>query len=168
MGFMGCGKSTFGKKLAKALSWSFIDLDDYIEKQEGITISEIFATHGEAYFRELETEVLSESKAFQNTVISTGGGLPCFNNNDKYIKALGVGVYIKLPPKVLRDRLKNEKAKRPLLANLSDEAMLSFIESKLEEREKFYESSEVIFDYLKTPEKVFVAEIKKLVGFEEL
>lgn len=162
---MGCGKSTFGKKLAKTLGWSFLDLDDYIEEKAGRSISDIFSEFGESHFRRLETEALLESGKLINTVVSTGGGLPCFNENHKQIEQLGLGVYIQLPPKVLRDRLKNEKAKRPLLANLSDDEMLFFIEGKLKERKAFYESSAVIFDYLNLSEKEFVTKIKPLLKF---
>ena len=108
IGYMGCGKSTIGRKMAEVLSVPFLDTDQWIEEREGITISEIFSTKGEAYFRDLETECLKEllrkedfSYAGEETekgkeytekrrkVISVGGGLPVREENQKLLKQLG-------------------------------------------------------------------------------
>jgi shikimate kinase len=87
IGFMGCGKSTIGKKLAKTLSCKFIDLDKYIERKTGESIQQIFKEKGEKYFRVLETESLMEICESDNLVIATGGGTPCFFDNMQRILA---------------------------------------------------------------------------------
>ena len=120
IGFMGCGKTTFGRKLAKQLEWDFIDLDDYIEAEQKSSIQEIFSDKGESYFRGLESNALEEASKWDKTVISTGGGTPCFNNNISFINNIGLSIYIKLSPEVLKSRLEGGKSKRPLIANLSD------------------------------------------------
>jgi len=147
IGFMGCGKTTFGRKLAKQLEWDFIDLDDYIESDQKASIQEIFSDKGEAYFRGLESNALEEASKWNKTVISTGGGTPCFNNNISYINNIGLSIYIKLSPEVLKSRLEGGKSKRPLIANLSDAELLSFIKNKLAERSEDYSKSEIIFEY---------------------
>lgn len=163
-GFMGCGKSTFGKKLAEALEWKFVDLDDYIENKEGKTIPEIFETEGELYFRELETEAIQDTSSWKKTIVSCGGGTPCFNNNAESINEIGFSVYIKLSPEVLMERLLGEKAKRPLIAKLTDDELLSFIEAKLKERGVFYAKANKIFEYTDSGEKSFIQELKHIVS----
>tara|TARA_B100000795_G_scaffold269750_1_gene260199 strand:- start:2041 stop:2562 length:522 start_codon:yes stop_codon:yes gene_type:complete len=164
IGFMGCGKSTFGRKLAKQLEWEFIDLDDYIEEQERCSISEIFKNKGEAYFRDLETKALQDSNQWINTIVSTGGGTPCFNDNIDLINKIGLSIYIKLSPEDLKIRLDGEKAKRPLIADLSDGELLSFIKLKLSERNTYYSSSKMIFDYSDEMVIVFIEALKIRLG----
>ena len=147
IGFMGCGKSTFGRKIAEQLDWDFVDLDDYIEEQQNASIQTIFANKGESYFRTLETKAIEESSKWKKTIISTGGGTPCFNNNITSINNIGLSVYLKLSPEVLRSRLEGEKSKRPLISNLSDAELLIFINKKLAERSGYYSKSEIIFEY---------------------
>lgn len=148
MGYMGCGKSTIGKKIAKILGLSFIDLDEYIENKYRISISDIFSTKGEAYFRTIESETLKEVSIINNAVISLGGGTPCFNDNIAFIKKSGVSVYIKLPVRVLFDRLKQAKQSRPLIVNKTDNELLDFISLSLKNREGYYEQADIIFEDL--------------------
>lgn len=138
IGFMGCGKTTWSRKLAAHLGYDFIDLDHLLEEQAGMTIAEYFSTHGEDSFRILESEVLKQTPYTQNTVVSTGGGLPCFFDNMAWMNAQGKTVYIKLSPKTLVDRLERSKNKRPLLREKQGEELLAFITERLAEREKFY------------------------------
>lgn len=147
IGFMGCGKSTFGRKIAEELGWDFVDLDTYIEEQQNASIQTIFANKGESYFRNLETKAIEESSKWKKTIISTGGGTPCFNNNITSINNLGLSVYLKLSPEVLKSRLEGEKSKRPLISNLSDAELLIFINKKLAERSCYYSKSEITFEY---------------------
>jgi shikimate kinase len=155
IGFMGCGKTTLGRKLANRLGYMFIDLDHVLEAQEGMTIAQYFSTFGEDAFRKLESDVLKQTKYPQNAVISTGGGLPCFFDNIEWMNAHGKSVYIKLSPKALAGRLENEKEERPLLREKHGDALVAFIEEKLTEREKFYNQATVIADGLSlTAEKV--------------
>ena len=154
IGFMGCGKTTLGRKLASRLGYEFMDLDHILEARAGMTIAEYFSRFGEEAFRKLESEVLKFTKYPEHAVISTGGGLPCFFDNMDWMNAHGKTVYIKLSPKTLADRLENEKDKRPVL-NDHGEDLVAFIAGKLAERDKFYDEAVVIADGLSlTAEKV--------------
>lgn len=142
---MGSGKTTFGKKLAKALNYSFVDTDKKIEETFNTTITELFEKLGEEKFRELES-LFIQSFVSQQTVLATGGGLPCFNNNIEALKEKGVVVFLDRPAKELANRLKNAKTNRPIIANKTDDELLSFIEKQLKERLPFYEKAHLIVD----------------------
>ena len=146
IGFMGSGKSTTGKKLASLLGWSFIDIDKRIEEQTGKTIPELFAQNGEAYFRNVETEVLKSLKTLKNAVISTGGGTPCHGDNMDFMLETGLTLYLKLTPGQLKSRLSGSRHERPLIKDLSNDGLLSFIEEKLAYREKWYNRSEIVIE----------------------
>ncbi|HQB87139.1 MAG TPA: shikimate kinase, partial [Bacteroidales bacterium] len=94
IGFMGSGKTTTGKKLASRLSWKFIDLDEFIEEDKGMPVAEIFETQGEDWFRTVEAEALRTVTKAGNTVISTGGGTPCFYENMEFMLQNGLTVYL--------------------------------------------------------------------------
>lgn len=138
IGFMGCGKSTMGKKLAQKLGYTFIDLDHEIEKQLGTTIAEYFASHGENAFRKLESDTLKTFDYPANAVVATGGGAPCFFDNMDWMNENGLSVYIEMPASALAKRLESGKDKRPLLKDLNEVQMIEFIEGKLNERNVFY------------------------------
>lgn len=143
-GFMGCGKSSHGKKLAKALGLSFIDLDNYIEKKEGMSIDEFFSKNGEDAFREKETLYLNQVIArYANAVIALGGGTPCFNDNVKSILKNGTMVYIKMSPEALFNRIENAVIPRPLLKNKTPEESLEFIKALLKKRESYYNQAQI-------------------------
>lgn len=116
IGYMGCGKSTIGYKMAEKLAVPFLDTDQWIEEKEKTTISEIFATKGENYFRDLETECLKELLADGQfpKIISVGGGLPVREENQKLLKQLGQVIYLKATPDTIYERLKGDTT-RPLL-----------------------------------------------------
>jgi shikimate kinase len=155
IGFMGCGKTTLGRKLAARLGYDFMDLDHVLEAQAGMTIADYFTNHGEDAFRTLESEVLKQTKYPDRVVVSTGGGLPCFFDNMDWMNVHGKTIYIKLSPKTLATRLENEKTHRPLLREKHGEALVAFIAEKLEERDKFYSKANIIADGLSlTAEKV--------------
>jgi len=155
VGFMGCGKTTLGRKLAGRLGYLFMDLDHILEAQVGMTIAEYFSKFGEDAFRKLESEVLKKTSYPDNSVVSTGGGLPCFFDNMEWMNAHGKTVYIKLSPKTLADRLENEKEERPLLRDHQGEALVTFITGKLAERDHFYMQATLVADGLSlTAEKV--------------
>lgn len=143
---MGSGKTTAGKKLASLLGWSFIDLDKKIEEFEGKTISEIFAVNGEEYFRIAESRLLKNLNAGKDTVISTGGGTPCYSNNMNIMLESGLTIYLKLTPLQLRSRLSESKGDRPLIKDMDNEMLLSFINKKLSAREKYYKQSVITVD----------------------
>jgi len=139
IGYMGSGKTTIGKLLAARLGYSFIDMDTHIEEKQFKTISQIFAKLGEAEFRILEQKCLHEVAEFENVVISTGGGAPCFFDNMDYMNACGLTIYLKLTPTELAERLEASHAnKRPLLANRKGEELRQFIADGLAKREPFY------------------------------
>jgi len=138
IGFMGCGKTTWGRKLAAHLGYEFMDLDHILEAKAGMSIAEYFSTHGEDAFRKLESSILKETDYPENAVISTGGGLPCFFDNMEWMNAHGQTIYIQLSPKTLGDRLEHAKTPRPVLQGKKGEELVAFIADKLAERESFY------------------------------
>jgi len=136
---MGSGKTTLAKKLAKKLKCSFYDLDHEIEATENLTITQIFEQKGEAYFRELEANFLKTILAKETSfVMSVGGGTPCFYNNMELINDSGTSIYLKYNAGILTSRLINAKVKRPLIKNLNEEELKTFITNKLSERKVFY------------------------------
>jgi shikimate kinase len=138
IGFMGSGKSTTGKKLAKRLGYGFLDTDKMIVERFGMSINEIFETLGEGKFRETEASLLGEIVLKKNLVVSTGGGLPCYGNNMDTINRYGISIYLKAGPEELYERLITRKYKRPLIKDLPDEELRKFIALKLTEREPYY------------------------------
>ena len=143
-GFMGCGKSTIGKKLAVHLHYDFIDLDKLIEKETGMTIAEYFRLHGEEKFRELERDTLQNYAFGAHTVIATGGGAPCYYDNMEWMNREGKVVYLHMEPKALANRLKYSKTERPLLKGLNEEELVNFISEKLAAREEYYRRAHFI------------------------
>lgn len=146
IGYMGSGKTTAGKKLAQALGYEFVDVDDLIELKEGKTIAQLFDAEGEDCFREIEKQVLQATFNKNNAVISTGGGAPCFFDNMEQMNKHGKTIYIELEPRVLAERLKNEKNERPLIKNKTDEKLLSFIEATLAKRNPYYKKAQKIVE----------------------
>lgn len=145
IGFMGSGKTTIGKKLASHLNWSFIDLDERIELRTGMKITDIFTGKGESFFREVESDVLRSLPADVNTVISTGGGTPCFDGNMDYMLEAGLTIYLKMTPAQLKYRLLRSSHERPLIKNIGINELEGFIEKKLGEREECYSRAEITF-----------------------
>ena len=147
IGFMGSGKTHWGKQLAAQLKIPFYDLDDVITSKENKTIAEIFAHSGEEAFRIKEREVL-ESLIDENAsmVVSCGGGTPCFFNNIERMKKYGVVIWLNTHVEVLVQRLTKEKTARPLIRNVQDADLRSFIVRKLNERRMYYEQADVVID----------------------
>lgn len=145
IGYMGGGKTTVGKKLASRLGCSFLDLDHLIEEVYKKSITDIFKEEGEIVFRESEKKLLQSCFNRSNTVISCGGGTPCFFDNLLLMKQNGLVVYLKLSPGILFRRLKQAKTKRPLLAEMTDLELMAFINSELEKRAVYYEQADLIF-----------------------
>ena len=141
-GFMGAGKTTVGKKLAKRLGYFFIDTDREIEKEQGCSITEIFKYGGEECFRDLETDILQKLQTMQNLVIATGGGMVLRNENRSLMQSLGTRVYLKVELQELMRRLKKDK-KRPLLQKSKPE---EHILEMLQQRKSIYEEAECIID----------------------
>lgn len=148
IGYMGCGKTTAGKKLAKKLGYKFIDVDNLIEEAQGTTISEIFGTQGEDAFRKIEHEMLSSTFELKDAIIATGGGAPCFYNNIEGMNENGLTIYIEMSPKALASRLKGGLEDRPILKGKTEEELLSFIEGALNNRNPFYKKSKATVEGL--------------------
>lgn len=144
IGFMGCGKTTFGKWIAKNKQMIFCDTDQYIEEKEQSSINEIFQKKGEAYFRVLETQVIKElTGTLQNAVISVGGGLPVKEENRELLKKLGKVVYLRTSIDELVRRLQHDTT-RPLLAGGNiREKITGLMEARLE---CYLSASDVIVD----------------------
>ena len=156
MGFMGAGKTTLGKALAKDLGVSFIDLDQYIERRYMKTVSQIFAIKGEQGFREIESRLLREAGEFDDVIVSCGGSTPLIGDNMDYMLAQGKTVYLKCDNDTLLRRLKAASATRPLIAGKTDPELAAFIESETKRREPGYLRAEFICpgDRLETRDQI--------------
>ncbi|MFD1615010.1 shikimate kinase [Gelatiniphilus marinus] len=148
IGYMASGKTSIGKKLANKLSYDFIDLDDLIEEKEKLSVTQVFKSKGEVYFRNQEhlhlKEVLSSKN---NIVLSVGGGTPCYSNNmDIIVNNIKVkSIYLKASITTLTEKLMRKKAQRPLIAHIETEAaMAEFIGKHLFERVQFYNQAEIV------------------------
>ena len=130
IGYMGAGKTTVGKALAKELGITFYDLDWYIESRMRKTVAQIFAERGEEGFRKIEYNMLHEVAEFEDVIISCGGEV----------------VYLKAEPEVLYKHLVMSKNDRPLLRGKTPEQLITFIREQLEKREPFYTKAKYILD----------------------
>lgn len=144
IGFMGCGKSTLGRKMAELMNLNFIDLDKYIEERNFKTIPLIFEEDGEQGFREKEKNALEEVSQFENVIIGTGGGTPCFFDNMELMNRNGITIYISPDTETLANRISHSRTERPLVAGKSREELIFFIDQTLEKRNPFYRRSKII------------------------
>ena len=154
---MGSGKTTTGRRIASKYGLDFIDLDHYIENRYRKSVSQLFQEKGEDGFRKIEHALLKEIVEFENIVISTGGGTPCFFNNMEIMNSKGETVYLKADAHDLSDYLntKNASQNRPLLAQKSQEELFSFVTESLQNREPFYSQAKHTIDYKDTSDKLF-------------
>ncbi|MCO5260184.1 MAG: shikimate kinase [Crocinitomicaceae bacterium] len=146
IGYMGVGKTSLGKRLANRLEMEFVDTDQLIETREGCSIETIFANKGESYFRKLEQEVVNELRLKDNLLISTGGGMPCFNNLMGVLNDMGLTIYLKRSAKELANRLIKSKKKRPLVVNKNYNELVTFIDEMLIKRAPYYEAAQIVAD----------------------
>lgn len=142
-GFMGSGKSYWGKLWAEKAGMSYFDLDDVIEKQEGMSVESIFEKKGENYFREKESALLRTMDNQEDCIISCGGGTPCFDGNMQWMNENGITVYLQANPVKLIENIMLEIDKRPLLKKINKGEMLFFVEQKLKERDPFYTQAKI-------------------------
>ncbi len=166
-GFMTSGKSTIGPILANVLGMDFFDLDKEIEKEEGITVVEIFEKKGEAYFRQLEKKFLENLCKQHNIIVSLGGGTITNAENLELLKRSGKIIYLKVSPDILYKRLKN-KTDRPLFRDMmlsenSEEDFMRRIKDMLDKRKEFYEKADLIIDTDYNPIGVTVDKIAKKI-----
>jgi shikimate kinase len=141
-GFMGVGKTSIGTRLAGDLGYTFVDTDELIEADQKITITEIFSTFGEPYFRDVETRIIRTVLEGENQVVSTGGGAVIRDENREVFKEAGLVVCLTARPDVIYERIKHE-THRPLL-KVSDP--MTRIRDLLESRAKFYSQADLIID----------------------
>lgn len=143
-GFMGVGKTSLGKLLAQKLGRGFIDLDEKIERDSGLTIPEIFEKYGEKYFRELEKAAVKEVSTRKNIIIATGGGTVKDEENLNLLKNSGVIICLTTAPEEIFRRTER-RGERPVLDGGGDER-LETIKKLLAEREKFYSQADFNID----------------------
>jgi shikimate kinase len=147
IGMPSSGKSTLGLPLAERLGYQFIDTDSQIVEKEGRSIAQIFENNGEDHFRTLEKANLHEQKIDARLVISTGGGMPCSNNNIKYMLATGVCVFLNVPLEELANRLLiSNKNERPLLSPGDAESLVLQLTEKYAQREHIYKQAQIILE----------------------
>ena len=146
IGYMGSGKTTVGRALAKDIGLPFYDLDWYIESRMRKKVSEIFAERGEEGFRQIERNMLHEVAEFEDVIISCGGGTPCFFDNMDYMNGQGQVVWLRCEPEVLHKHLMMGKGDRPLLKGKSPEELTAYIREQLAYREQFYSKAHYTLD----------------------
>lgn len=144
IGYMGCGKSSIGRRVAARTGMRFIDMDSEIESRTGMTVQEFFACRGEEAFREEEREVLGTLVREEDAIIATGGGSPCFFDNMESMNRTGTTIYLNMPAAKLAARLETGKHKRPLLKDKSHEELERFIEKGIKAREPFYSQARIV------------------------
>tara|TARA_R110000868_G_scaffold37481_4_gene132579 strand:- start:4384 stop:4899 length:516 start_codon:yes stop_codon:yes gene_type:complete len=165
VGYMGSGKTTIGKLLAKELEISFLDLDEVIQNGVGDTIPNIFNAKGEIFFRKKENEYLNAVLSNKNNfILSTGGGTPCYSGNMKTMLDLADHVfYLKISIPGLVKRLIKEKDHRPLIKNIDEGDLPEFIGKHLFERNNFYLKATHIVECDNKDPETLVAEIRQLL-----
>lgn len=148
VGYMGCGKTSMSKRLAKRLGMRFVDTDTMVEQIEGATIADIFRYEGEEYFRKIERQMLERSVASgDDVVVSTGGGLPAWGDNMEYMNRSGKTIYLRRSAEQIASRLSPYgRQKRPKLRGLNDEELIRFMRENMAEREPFYAKSHLVVD----------------------
>jgi Shikimate kinase len=163
---MGSGKTTVGKCMAKRLNTPFVDFDFFIENRYRKSINQLFAERGESGFRKIERKILEEVAGFENVIISTGGGVPCFNDNMELMNRKGITVYLKVSVNELVSRLEACKQTRPLLKDKNKEELFRFVSETLQQRECFYNRAKIIFDTEKLTTHTDVESItEKLISY---
>ncbi len=170
IGYMGAGKTTIGKVLAREMGMDFYDLDNYIEDRFHQKIPDIFAEKGEEGFREIEQKMLHEVAEFENIILSCGGGTPCFFDNMDYMNSRGETIFLDTPPQVLKEHLQMGKTVRPLIQGKTEEELVAFIEESLQKRLPYYQKAKhtLKIEVIHTKEQImnYVNQIKLKVKSE--
>ena len=164
IGFMGAGKTSVGKALSTKLRCPFVDLDFFIEGRYHKTIRQIFEEKDEDAFREIECNALREVAEFENVVVSTGGGTPCFHQNMMFMNEQGTTVYLKVSNEELVRRINLNKNTRPLLKDFSNDELNRFVEQTMAKRSSFYEQARIIFTVEKEDIAKTTSSLMELLG----
>tara|TARA_B100000530_G_C15803531_1_gene426580 strand:+ start:20 stop:523 length:504 start_codon:yes stop_codon:yes gene_type:complete len=158
IGYMGSGKSTIGKELSKMMGLSFFDLDVLIEEEIDMTIAELFHEKGEDFFRKKEHDILTNYNFNSCSIIATGGGAPCFFDNQYFMNSIGYTIYLKISCHELTNRLKRDQ-KRPLLYNQKLN-LKEFVSQQISERKKYYENSHSIIE----SDNILISQVQEIVN----
>jgi len=161
IGYMGSGKTTIASELSNMLKLQHVDTDKEIQKKTSHTIDEIFKKFDEIYFRKKEKDILTSIKG--NKIVSTGGGLPTYSDNMKYINKNGKSIYLKTPIEILHDRLKNNLYNRPLIRNINTSNLKIFIKKQIQEREYFYKQAHYVLDTKDTSKEEILRKINSFI-----
>lgn len=148
IGYMGCGKTTLGEVLARQMNVPYIDLDRHIERQQKLTIVELFTREGEDRFREIEARALREVAEIPGVIVGCGGGTPCYSDNMTVMNEKGLTVWLVTSPERIAARLllPEHKAMRPKIADLPDDAVFPLVEKELQARAPYYSQAQIQFD----------------------
>lgn len=169
VGYMGCGKSSLGRKVAKAGNMRFVDMDSIIEEREGAAISDIFRYEGEEYFRQKERALIEVFAAAEDDlVISTGGGVPTWEDNMQRINQIGQSVYLRRTAQQIASRLSpHGRQKRPKLRGLSDEELVAFMTENMAQREPYYALATHTIDCASMSDEELIKTILSIVKHDE-
>lgn len=147
IGYMGCGKSTLGRKLSQRTGLAYVDTDHRVEEREGATVFDLFRYEGEERFREIEREVLDDTIEAGAAIISTGGGLPTWRDNMERMNAAGVTVWLRRSAENIASRLSPYgRQKRPRLRGLNDAELVQFMRQDMAARESCYAKAQLVID----------------------
>lgn len=146
LGYMGAGKTSVGKVLAKKLGMQFYDLDWYIEERFRRKIADLFAQKGEDGFRDIERRMLHEVAEFENVVLALGGGTPCFYDNMDYANRSGITIFLDASPQTIIRHLSISHTVRPLLKDKQGDELVAFIQKQLEQRMAYYSKAQYRVD----------------------
>jgi shikimate kinase len=141
VGMPASGKSTLAKKIAEKYPFLLVDLDNYIQEKYQKTIPEIFLEGGESLFRELETKSLKELNLIQNTIVSTGGGTPCFYDNMDFIMNRGLAIFLDTPLTKISERISKDISQRPMFQGKTLEDIQKQLENLYQQRKLFYQKA---------------------------
>ena len=169
IGYMGCGKSSLGRKLAKMTGMRFVDMDGEIEQREGASVSDIFQYEGEEYFRRTERALIEEiAQSEESLVVSTGGGVPTWKDNMECMNSLGSTIYLRRTAKQIASRLSpHGRQKRPKLRGLNDEELVAFMTTNMAEREPFYSQAKYCVDCAERSDAELIDYILQIVKDDE-
>ncbi len=160
LGFMGSGKTHWGRCLSTTLDMPWKDLDAEIVEKEGHSITDLFKVYGESHFRQLENHYLRTLSQEDPLLLSCGGGTPCYSDNMDFMNEKGLTIWLKVPVEVIVRRLKRKRYKRPLLKGMDERQLQDFVQRKLEERTVYYEQAQLIINPIKYSLKNLTEKIK--------